>query len=104
MIAAMNRFVLLLIVVAACSKTDPQRADLEAFCSPEAAAKAESMAVLGPYLEPMMHDSEFAKNLQLLKSARSDINSFKRYVTAETARLQITPCPTLKMFEPHPAP
>jgi hypothetical protein len=92
----------LIIALAACSSKTPQRQDLELFCSPEAAAKATSLAELGGFLEPKLHDTELKKSLLAVKQNSITIDGLRKQVTAQLATEQITPCPTLSLFEPHP--
>jgi len=86
----------LLIMLAACSSKTPQREDLELFCSPEAAAKTKSLAELGPFLEPKLHDSEFKKTLLLTKTATISIDDFRKQVLLQLAKEQIADCPTME--------
>ena len=90
----------LVVALVACSSKNEQREDLLLFCSPEAASKITSMAELGAFLEPKLHDTELNKSLMAVKRNAITIDELRKQVTAQLATEQITPCPTLALFEP----
>ncbi|HEV7555416.1 MAG TPA: hypothetical protein VGO00_08185 [Kofleriaceae bacterium] len=95
------RLAALVVVLVACSSKNEQHDDLVLFCSPEAAAKATSLADLGGFLEPKLHDTELKKSFLAVKQNSISIDELRAQVTVQLANEQITPCPTLAMFEPH---
>jgi hypothetical protein len=109
------RTLLLLTLIAGCSHpashanppapaADPLRADLDVFCSPEAAAKTSSLTELGPYVEPKMHDTELHKALLDLKDGRTSIDQFAAQVRAAMVKAHVESCLTLdKIMAPKPA-
>jgi hypothetical protein len=85
----------LLVMLVACSSKNPQREDLQLFCSQEAATHAKSFAELGPFLEPKLHDSDFKKTLLVMKGGGFTIDDFRKQVLLQLANEQIADCPTL---------
>jgi uncharacterized lipoprotein len=90
----------LVVALAACSSKNEQREDLMLFCGPEAASKATSLAELGGFLEPKLHDTELNKSLLAAKRNAITVDQLRAQVTVQLANEQIAPCPTLALFEP----
>lgn len=102
--------VLVIALVASCSSKGPAtpavsetRKDLDVFCSPEAAAKTDSMADLGPYVEPKIHSPEITGLLQDIKGGKISIDEFNTKMRAQLTANHVDSCPTLdRLMSPRP--
>ena len=87
---------------AGCSKPDPQRQDLEAFCSLDAAART-SLNAFGAALEPKLHEgTAMHTTIMKLKRGRSTLREAEKDIRQQLIAEHISDCPAMQMFDPKP--
>lgn len=103
----MSKLHCLWVLAVACGKSAPPqapadpsllRADLQTFCSEEAATHATGLPDLGPFLEPKLHDTEVAELLHGVRDGTVSLEAFHDRFVALTEEQKVAPCPTLDVL------